>query len=299
MSKQPIEILVGDNPFHGISHLSQERARLRSKTKSASEVEVASELVRLSMENGASGFMFSVSETTLAILESFHQKDSPDLYAIIPYAYEYVRLATRVGGISGLAKRIFRQIAFSRNITFVAPNIIRLARFDPSAFLNTYVVYEVSRIRSVAGKNAPLRSVMLHEIITDMALAFNLEGLFKSYIGFLQKCKIKPGFETRNFAYFTEKFIEWNIDFNKIAVVAPFNKAGFQMNPSRDLCERALKRTQESEIIAMSILAAGYLKLPEAIGYVRSLPNISAIVVGVSNEQQAKETFTALKESFG
>ena len=45
----------------------------------------------------------------------------------------------------------------------------------------------------------------------------------------------------------------------------------------------------------MSILAAGYLKPSEAIDYVRKLPNANAVVVGVSNEQQARETFKLLR----
>jgi hypothetical protein len=299
MNRKPIKLLVGDNPFHGISHLSQKRARSRLKGELTFDVEIASQLVRISLENGATGFMFSVSEMTLSILRALDQRDKPDLYAIVPYAYEYVRLATQTGGISGLAKRVIRRVAFSKSITAVGPYIAGLIRIDPSAFLNTYLTYETSRIKSAAGKNACLKSVILHEIIIDMALAFNLDSIIKSYIDFFLNRKIKPGFETRNFAYLVTKFSEWNIDFSKIAIVAPFNKIGFQMNPSRIMCEDALGRISESEVIAMSILAAGYLKPSEAVDYLRSLPNLSGVVVGVSKEQQAKETFALLKESLG
>ena len=60
-------LLVGDNPFQNISHLSQERARLRVEDPGAPKY--AASLVVSSVENGAGGFMFSVSETTLAILK--------------------------------------------------------------------------------------------------------------------------------------------------------------------------------------------------------------------------------------
>ena len=56
-------LLVGDNPFHGISHLSQERARVRGHAMTYPEY--AANLVMTSLENGANGFMFSVSEMTL------------------------------------------------------------------------------------------------------------------------------------------------------------------------------------------------------------------------------------------
>jgi len=294
MSKPQLGLLVGDNAFHGISHLSQQRARERSLTDNPSNKEYATKLVNLSLQNGANGFMFSVSDTTLSILKGLDHRKKPDLYAIVPYAYEYVRLATQVGGISGLAKQISRQIMLSRNIFSVAPNLIGFLRFNPSAFLKTYLVYEISRIKSSAGNDANLKSVLLHEVITDMALGLNLDWFFKSYIEFFSKSKIRPGFETRNFPYLIKKLNEWQIGLENIAVTASFNKAGFQMNSSQVDCENALIAASGAQIIAMSILASGYLKPAEAIPYISNLPTISQIVVGVSNERQAYETFNLL-----
>ena len=48
--------LVGDNPFHGVSHLSQERATARGTE--ITNPTYAADLVRISLENGADGFMF-------------------------------------------------------------------------------------------------------------------------------------------------------------------------------------------------------------------------------------------------
>ena len=299
MNNKKIGLIVGDNPLHGISHLSQDRARARSLDGSVSNEEYASRLVNLSLQNGATGFMFSVSETTLSVLKALPKDLKPELYAIVPYAYEYARLATSAGGFSGLAKEIVRHIVFSRNIFAVAKDFLGIVHADPSKLLKTYLIYEISRIRSAAGKNCNLASVMLHEILTDMALAFNLDWLFRYYIDFLLKRHIQPGFETRNFAYLINKFEEWKISLEEIAVVAPFNKAGFQMNPSKVACEKALANAAGAKIIAMSVLAAGYLKPVEAMEYLVNLPNISEIVVGVSKENQAKETFKLLKQSIG
>ena len=297
MSKRQLELLVGDNAFHGISHLSQQRARERSIDDNPSNVEYATQLVKLSLQNGATGFMFSVSDTTLSILKSLEQDTKPDLYAIVPYAYEYVRLAAQVGGISELAKKVFRQIMFSKNITAVVPSLIGLIRADPSAFLKTYLVYEISRIKSAAGKDANLKSVLLHEVITDMALALDLDWLFRSYISFFSKSEIRPGVETRNFPYLVTKFKKWNIDLNQITITASFNKIGFQMNPSKMDCEKALEEASDAQIIAMSILAAGYLQPNEAITYVKGLSKLRGAVVGVSGEWQARQTFRLLKEN--
>jgi hypothetical protein len=291
-------LLVGDNPFHNISHLSQ--ARSRDRGNAIGDAGFAAGLVTSSMENGADGFMFSVSETTLSILKTIRDMDRSEnmrLYAIVPYAYEYVRLATQVGGVSGLARRMAKQVLFSMNFRAMATGVKGAVRTDPVALLKTYLFYEISRIESSAPKQANLDSVMLHEIITEMALALNLDWLLKAYVDFMLKLGIKPGFETRNFAFLVRKFREWNMDFGKVVIATPFNKVGFQMNPSREECEKALEEAAGSEVIAMSVLAAGYLKPREAMDYIQGLRGLKGVVVGVSRESQARETFKLLEGS--
>lgn len=292
-------LLVGDNPFHRISHLSQERARIRTDTLTSPEY--AASLVATSLESGANGFMFSVSETTLSILKAIHEEEKTEhlsLYAIVPYAYEYVRLATQVGGFPGLAKKIAKEITMSRNGRAVAMGLKGLIRTDPSALMKTYLTYEISRIKSSAGKRANLQSVLLHEVITDMALGLNMDWLFRSYFDFMLKLGVTPGFNTGNFSYFVNKFREWDIDLDKITIAAPFNKIGFQMNPSRIACEKTLTEIPESNVIAISILAAGYLSPIDAIKYIASLPNVRGVAVGVSKESHARETFRLLRENW-
>ncbi len=107
---------------------------------------------------------------------------------------------------------------------------------------------------------------------------------------------LRPGFETRNFPYLVNKFSDWGFDFNELTLTASFNKVGFQMNPSKIECEEALKRAANAEVIAMSVLAAGYIKPADAVGYFADLKGISGIVVGASKERQAIETFKLFRE---
>jgi hypothetical protein len=299
-SEEEKMLLVGDNPFHGISHLSQERARVRGEASPYPEH--AADLVITSLENGANGFMFSVSDTTLSILRVIRERGEIgrlSLYAIVPYAYEYVRLANQLGGIPGLAKKLAKEIALSGNLRAAAMGLKGVLGADPTSLLKTYLSYEVSRIKGSAGKQANLTSVMLHEVATDMALAFNLDWLFESYVDFVSKLGATPGFNTGNFAYLVNKFNEWSVDLGEVTIAAPFNKAGFQMNPSRGDCEKILADVPEPNVIAISILAAGYLSPSEAIDYITTLPNIKGVAVGVSKEKHARETFRLLKEKIG
>jgi hypothetical protein len=290
-------LLVGDNPFHGISHLSQERSRVRGDTPT--NPEYAARLIGLSVENGADGFMFSVSGTTLSILDVLRKNGDNDglrLYAIVPYAYEYVRLAGALGGIPGLAKKLVREIVFSGNLRAVATGLNGVVRSDLASLFKTYLLYEVSRVRRSAGGKAKLESVLLHQLITDLCLGLGLDWVFKFYTEFLLKRGITPGFNTGNFALLVEKLREWDIGLEDVVIAAPFNKVGFQMVPSREECEKALAGLPKPIVLAISILAAGYLKPEEAVDYIAGLPNIKGVAVGVSKEKHAVETFKLLRD---
>ena len=129
----------------------------------------AAGLVKTSLDNGAGGFMFSVSDTTLAIIKklaSNQRERKLRLYAIIPYAYEYVRLAVALGGITGLGKKMGKQIILLRNGRAILAGIRGVLTVDPRAFLEAYLSYELSRIRKAADNKADLATVYIHEVVT-------------------------------------------------------------------------------------------------------------------------------------
>ncbi|NWF86648.1 hypothetical protein HXY32_02380 [Candidatus Bathyarchaeota archaeon] len=297
MIRQEKVLLVGDNPFHGISHLSQERSRVRGDAPT--DPEYAAKLIQISLDNGANGFMFSVSDKTLSILNILRNNgtlNSLGLYAIVPYAYEYVRLSGKVGGISGLAKKVVKEIALSGSFNAMATGLKGVLKTDLNSLVKTYLAYEISRIKSSAGKHAKLDSVLLHQLITDMCLGFGLDWVFRLYVDFMLKAGLEPGFNTGNLALLVKKFRELGINLEKVLIAAPLNKAGFQMVPTKKECENALTELPKPNVLAISILAAGYLKPLEAIDYIAGLPNIKGVAVGVSKETQACETFRLLKE---
>ena len=287
-------LLVGDNPFHGVSHLSQDRARERSQE--ITNPEYCANLIKLAIENGADGFMFSVSETTLGILKALSGKGiSPRLYAIAPAASDYVRLASRLG-TPGMVMHLALQILISGNPKAVVSGFKGVIGRDPASLMKAFLYYEIYRIRAVSKPTTNLYCFTLHEIVTEMALALNLEWLFQSFIDFMVGLKIKPGFETRNSPRLIDRLMGWGIDLEQIVIVTPFNKVGFQMNPSREECGKALLDVPDTEVISMSVLASGYIKPPEAIDYINGIPQLKGIVVGISSEQHARD-FKILKEA--
>jgi hypothetical protein len=288
-------LLVGDNPFHGISHLSQERARTRSVEGLSSHDKA--NVVLTAVQNGAEGFMFSVSDLTLAILRDIRKRrkiGQVKLLAMVPYTFEYVRIAAQKG-TPGLAKKFAKQITSSGNIATALRGLNAVVRMSPKRLLNTYLSYEISRIEAAAGKKA-ISSILLHEVITDMSLALNFDWLIRDFISYLASKNITPGFTSRNLPFLVRKFNDWNIDLDQTFLAIPFNKAGFQMNPSREECEKTLSSISSHVVLAISVLAAGYHRVPEAADYLACLRNLRGVVAGVSTEQQAQETFRIFRE---
>ena len=135
-------LLVGDNPFQGISHLSQERARSRSEVI-ISPADLAADVVLASIKNGADGFAFSVSEATLSILRSLRERKSigeVSLHAMVPYAFEYVRVATQTG-TPGLVKRFAKQVVLTGNVGAILEGLWSAARIDPEGFFTFHWLY--------------------------------------------------------------------------------------------------------------------------------------------------------------
>ncbi|XHH09212.1 MAG: hypothetical protein ACFCUE_00910 [Candidatus Bathyarchaeia archaeon] len=278
--------LVGDNPFHNISHLSQERAR--DRTVDPSDPKYAATLILSAMNNGANGFTFSVSENTLEILKELEMQGglgTLHLLPVVPYAFEYVRLATQLGGIPGLAKKFGVDMMKTGNVKAIGFGLKGVVTTDPKAIMKTYLSYEITRIKTAVNSKINLDSIMLHQLVTDMGLALNMDWLFKSYIEFLLDRKITPGFNTGNFSVLVNKFHEWNIDIGKVLILTPFNKAGFQVTPSIAECEKSLSLLPTPNVIAMSVLASGYIEPKEALEYIAALPNIKGVAIGISKEK--------------
>ena len=289
------KILLGDNPLIGVDHLSQERARERLERLDNSKVVG---VIDAALANGAQGFLFSTHPTIYAALSKIRErktKTSLNLYPLLPYAQTYVRIATEKGAL-GLAQDVLSKLSWKGKTRAIAAGLT-MATADPAAILCAYVDAELDLLSSNAPRNAEMKSVILHEIITDVAISFHARKLLESYADHIMaKYHVKPGFATRNFPRFVSCAKEIGLELNEIVVLTPFNRVGFQMNPSQEACEECLAEIGDSNVIAMSILAAGYLKLEDAVQYMERLECIKSFVVGTSTEGHAKETFSYLSQ---
>lgn len=289
MSIDPI--ILGHNQFIGVDHLSQERARDRVDLFSDSQKIV--DVIKMSYELGATGMMLSTHQRAGQIMEAVGSeqelKRNMNFYPLIPYVQGYVRRANEMGVI-GMLSEALQPASTSNKLKIFFKGGINVMKKDLLALLSSLIDVELLPFNKFN-----VEAVFLHNVVTDLALSLNAKNIFEFYIDYINdNYGVKPAFGTMNFPKLVERFDEWGI--KQPLVMASFNKIGFQMNPSREECERTL-REYDVDVLAMSTLASGYLKPNEAYDYLFSLPNIRSVVVGVSSREHAIETFNIIQNN--
>lgn len=284
-------IILGHNQFIGVDHFTQDRAR--SRTQKFSETQAIIEIIREFNKLGGGGMMMSthpkIKSVVTAINEDPVLSKDLNLYPLIPYAQGYIRKANEKGIMGMLNESLAPadaktklKISLNAGMNFLKKDIMNL--------LPTIIDIEMLQF-----KKSRVNGVILHNVLTDLALAFRAQNLFEFYIDYIKdNYHAEPGFGTMNFCTLTNAFDDWGI--KKPLILASFNKAGFQMNPSQAACETCLK-SHDLNLIAMSTLASGYLKPKEAYDYLFSLPRVGSVVVGVSSKEHLHETIGMINKS--
>jgi hypothetical protein len=262
-------------------------------------IESILEIIHSALSSGATGYTFSTHPTNSQILESLAASGMIpgqfDLYPVVPYAEGYVRLANEKGMI-GLVKEVIAKLSMPEKAKFFLKGGLSAVKLDTFGLFRVYLDAELKGYLSVKPKNATLGGVLLAEVITDLCLGFqeiHLLNVFAQHVR--ETYDVLPGFVTYNLARFVRLFQEAGVSLKDVIIMTPFNSVGYQMSPSRDACERSLSALQGGRVIAMSIMAGGYLKLDDAIDYVSSLPDLFGVAVGVSSKEHADSTFSRLR----
>ena len=288
------DLIIGDNSFIGVSHLSQERAMERTEKL---DVTAITEIIESAHRAGAVGYTFSTHPINVQILQALNESSFSlpfQLYPILPYAQAYVRLANEKG-IRGLIDEIFSKLPVATKAKVMIDGGFSALKQDFLGLFRTYVDIELGTYLRVKPRSAVVGSVLLHEVVTDLCLGLRDPRVFETFAKHVrEKYQATPGFVTYNLPSLVEFFRESGLDLN-VAIMTPFNSIGYQMSPSREACEKCLAELSGTRIIAMSILAGGFLRLDDATTYLSSLPSLSGMAVGVSSKEHARETFSQLR----
>ena len=278
-------ILLGDNPFFGVDHLSQERAR--QKATISQNFDNALGVINYCVELGVKGIVVSTHPTLKDLISHIRTKsdliEKIEFNPILPYAQGYVSKINEKGLINTLMETL-NPAGFKNKMKIIAKGGLGVIKRDLFDLFRVFIDIELLQLA-----NTKIKTVFLHDVVTDLALSLNLKNIFETFQEHLHdNYKVNAGLVTKNFPKLTDRLNEWDLNFSNI--MTSFNKIGFQMNPSRRECEVSLDKFK-GDVIAMSVLAGGYIEPSDAYEYILSQPKIKKIVIGVSSIEHAKKTF--------
>lgn len=289
MSAPEIErIILGHNPFFGVDHLSQERGAEKAK-----EFENTSRIINVLLdcsELGVRGLMMSThprASTVAAKVQSEPGLSGWRVYPLVPYINKYIRGANEKGLVN-LAMELLSQASLGQKFRMVLQGGRGLLGKDFRQAVSLLLDVELVPFRRV-----PLGAVFLHDALTDLALGLGLDSvleLFRDHV--TRHYGVPAGLATKNLPLLRERLER--LGWSEPLVMASFNRAGFYMNPSAELCAEAVRRPGVC-FVAMNTLAGGYLKPHAAYSFLAQFPSVCSIVVGVSRKDHAVETIEAIR----
>lgn len=274
-------VILGDNQFFAVNHLSDERSRAQAVR--FKEDQSILDVLDNAMDCGVNTFMCTTYERIGNIIKLM-QKDPEKyknfkFYPGMPYAHKYANAMTELGIVGTLKAYIpgnILAVASKAGIAFVRKNFPTL--------MELLVDAEMKMFKDV---NTPV--IFLQNVITDLLLGLGMDDLLVHYADYIKtKYNAEPGFITMNLPRMVDKCEQLHIE-NPI-ICSSINKIGFRMSGSIAEYEKYLTSDKVFRPIAMQALAAGALKPQEAMEYVCQFPKIESILFGASSKAHIQQT---------
>lgn len=286
-------IILGDNQFFGVSHMSEEKGMDRAER--FQDINAIIEILDAAYDAGIHAFSFSTHDRVQQLCDHFRANPAKysdiRLYPVLPYAQKYAHLVNEKGIIGTINEILISNNTAGQIASMIARGGAVMLKQDPVQIMKLLVDVEMKMFR-----NLNIEVVFLQNNITDLLLGFGIKEVFSEFALYIeQKYKARAGFMTLNMPRLVDFLLECGME-NPVVGFA-MNKVGFQMNPDIACYEQSL-RTKPFQALAMSIMAAGAVPPKEAIEYVASFKNIKAILFGASTKAHVTQTKELIEELF-
>jgi hypothetical protein len=274
-------LLLGDNQFFGVNHMSEEKARAQAVR--FGRIDAVIDVLDAAYDEGVRGFMCTTHDRIELVCD--HVRAHPDRYAGLhfypgmPYAHKYANAVTENGMLGAL-----RRFLPDEGLVNAAIRGGRSAAAKDIEGITTLLID--AEMKMFQGLSAPV--VFLQNVVVDLLLGLGFKDAFRIFADHVKdRYDAEPGFITMNLPALLPMLEELGID-NPI-VCSNINKLGFRMSGGIEAYEAAL-REHPFRAIAMSVFASGAIPADEAIEWVCAQPNVRAIVFGASSAANVRRT---------
>jgi hypothetical protein len=274
-------LLLGDNQFFGINHMSEQRAR--SQSLRFSNIRAIMDVIDGAYEEGVTTFMCTTHDSVSLICD--HVRANPSryrnfqIYPCMPYAHKYADAVTEHGMLAAL-KRFLPQ---EGRLATLLQGGLSLARKDIETMIALLVDAEMKMFKGI---RTP--AVFIQNVVVDFLMGLGFKEALRIFADHVRaRYGAEPGFITMNLPLLAQTLDEAGVE--DPIVCANINKAGFRMCGSLETYARILA-SGRFRTIAMSVFASGAIPPEEAIEWISGLPGISSIVFGASSRDNIRRT---------
>ncbi len=274
------KVLLGDNQFFAINHLSDEKSR-----EQAIRFKEDSTIIRVldqAREVGINTFMCTTHDRVANICEHIRTNSEKytgfKIYPCLPYAHKYANAVTELG-ILGTIKQYVPGNIFG---TFAKGGLAYMNK----DFIKLMEIFVDAELKMFRGVNTPV--IFIQNVLVDMILGLKMYEIFREYDQYIRKkYNAEPGYITMNLPALLDALNSVGIE-NPI-ICSSINKIGFRMSGGKEIYEKYLTE-KTFRPVAMQVLAAGALRPKEAIEYLGNFPKIESVLFGGSSKSHIQET---------
>jgi hypothetical protein len=274
------KVLLGDNQFFAVNHLSDEKSR-----EQAIRFKDDATIIRVldqAREVGINTFMCTTHDRIANICDHIRANSAKykgfKIYPCLPYAHKYANAVTELG-IVGTIKQYVPGNIFS---TFAKGGIAYLSK----DFIGLMEIFIDAELKMFKGIDTPV--IFIQNVLVDMILGLKMYDVFREYDLYIRKkYNAEPGYITMNLPALLDALNSVGIE-NPV-ICSSINKIGFRMSGGKDIYEKYLTE-KRFRPIAMQVLAAGALRPKEAVEYLGKFPKIESVLFGASSKSHIQET---------
>jgi hypothetical protein len=263
-----MRIIIGDNPFFGVTHSGAAQALQNQSDRFDSARAVIEEFERHDVKE----LMVTRHPAVNDLLDDCCIKD---IHLVSPYPHFFNGLVAS-GGYLAVAK-YFLPAVFSRQLIICLGFLLCLKPYRAA-----FQILISSELKSLGNHALKVRSICLHNIFTDMAVAAQNKALID---GFIDTCKafgLEAVVITQNLPALLDL-----LDRDDFVACASINRLGYMTNPCLDRLEKALKKQGlKPKIWAMQILASGVDSPNDALNYLAQLKVIDGVLYATSKTER-------------
>jgi len=285
-------IILGDNQFFGINHMSEDKAQAQAER--FQKLDAIIDVIDIAYDAGIRGFMFNTHDRVADICDYLRSHPTRyaelRLYPSMPYAHKYANAVNENGLIGALNQFVFGGGSAGEAASTVVRGGLTVVKRDLMDVMRILVDLEMKMFRDLN-----VQAVFLQNIVTDLLLGFKQGEVFSAFNAHVRdRFGVDAAFNTMNMPALVE-LLE-TTDVENPLICSSINQIGYLMSPDVQSYEETLARARFRPM-AMSILASGAVPVKDAVQYVVDA-GVESIVFGASSRNHIVDTRTIIENAF-